>query len=64
MGPLSRMTGILKRRWPCEDTEVDTGRLPREVDGRDPGDTAEAKEHGRLPVNPQKGRDIEEISPS
>lgn len=58
------MTGIRKRRWPCEDTEMDTGSMPREDGGRDQGDTAEARGCGRLPTNTQKGRDVEEISPS
>ena len=50
------MTGVLKRRWPCEDR--DTGRTPCEDEGQDHGDATEAKERQRLPANqsPEWGR--------
>lgn len=63
MGPLSHMSGILQRRWPCEDTEIDTERMPCEDDGRDQGDTAEDKERGRLPANPRRGETSKRFLP-
>lgn len=57
------MTGIRKRRWPCEDTEMDTGSMPREDGGRDQGDTAEAGDVADCQQTPRRGETSKRFLP-